>query len=74
MDTKRLIGIALIVVFIVAFAAWNLQGQASGSNDMFVRTLVGGLLAGGAGISWLTLVRKPPAKSNSATDDSKLSH
>jgi hypothetical protein len=65
MDKKRLVGIILVVVFILAFVAWNLQGPVTNPDDetaFFMRSFVGGLLAGGAVLSWAILVRKRPAK------------
>ena len=62
MGSKRQLGIVLMVAFVAAFVTWNLQPAVHTSAGTFIRSLVGGLLAGGAALSWLMLVRKRPTR------------
>ena len=59
---KRTIGIVLIVVCIAGFVGWSLQPSDHTPSDLALRSFVGGLLAGGAVLSWVLLVRKRAAK------------
>ena len=60
MTARQFIGIALMLVCAVTLVAWILQGSAESEVDMFIRTFVSGLLAGGIGLLWLLMVRKRP--------------
>jgi hypothetical protein len=62
MDKKRLLGIVLMIVFLAAFIGWNLLGPVETETESFLRSLVGGLLLGGAVLSWVFLIKKRPAK------------
>jgi RsiW-degrading membrane proteinase PrsW (M82 family) len=56
MDTKRLVGITLIALCAVGFIFWNLQPLEQTPTAIGIRSFVGGLLAGGAILSWFLLV------------------
>jgi hypothetical protein len=62
LSLKRIIGVLVIAICLVSFLAWNLQASEQTEQAMFMRALIGGLLAGGGALSWIFLVRKPPAR------------
>ncbi len=61
MNTRKMLGIALMVAFAGAFVAWSLLGPAA-MPGAIQRSLVSALLAGGIFLVWRLLVWEKPRK------------
>ena len=62
MTGKQLAGLVLALLCLIGFVVWSIQPSDQTETNLFVRSLVGGLLGGGAVLSWAFLVRKRTKK------------